>query len=49
MECEKIVGVDTVAFVDYLTSGWGISLICAIDFTASNRAYTDPNSLHNIY
>ena len=23
-------------FVDYLRSGWQISLVCAIDYTASN-------------
>lgn len=33
-------------FVDYLRSGWQISLSVAIDFTASNGQVSDPTSLH---
>jgi hypothetical protein len=33
-------------FVDYLRSGWGISLAVAIDYTGSNGTPTDPSSLH---
>lgn len=33
-------------FLEYLTSGWEIELICAIDFTASNGNPQRPNSLH---
>lgn len=33
-------------FVDYLRSGWQISLSVAIDFTASNGQVNDPTSLH---
>jgi hypothetical protein len=33
-------------FVDYLRSGWGISLAVAIDFTSSNGEYSNPSSLH---
>ena len=36
---ESVEGVETVAFLDYLRSGWGMSLCCAIDYTASNRPY----------
>lgn len=34
------------SFVDYLRSGWGISMACAIDYTASNGAPSTPDSLH---
>jgi hypothetical protein len=34
------------SFVDYLRSGWQISLTTAIDYTASNRDPKDPLSLH---
>lgn len=34
------------SFVDYLRSGWAISLVCAIDYTGSNGAPTSPSSLH---
>ena len=33
-------------FVDYLRSGWNISLVCAIDYTASNGNSSSPSSLH---
>lgn len=35
-------------FVDYLQSGVGVSLVAAIDYTASNRPQVDPNSLHSM-
>ena len=35
-------------FVDYLRGGLQLNLITAIDFTASNRSPSDPNSLHFI-
>ena len=38
--------VETPSFVDYLRSGWQISLVAAIDYTGSNGAYTSPTSLH---
>ena len=34
------------SFVDYLRSGWAISLVCAIDYTGSNGTPTSPSSLH---
>ena len=34
------------SFVDYLRSGWQVSLTVAIDYTASNGEIRDPNSLH---
>jgi hypothetical protein len=33
-------------FIDYLRSGWQISLVCAIDYTLSNGEPTLPTSLH---
>lgn len=33
-------------FLDYLRSGWQISLVAAIDYTASNRDPSTPQSLH---
>ena len=38
--------VEKSSFVDYLRSGWQISLGVAIDFTGSNGDYTRPDSLH---
>ena len=32
--------------VDYLRSGWQISMVAAVDYTASNGAPTSPSSLH---
>ena len=40
--------VQKPSFVDYLRSGWGISLLMAIDFTASNGAFSLPTSLHHL-
>lgn len=34
------------SFLDYLRSGWTISLTAAVDYTASNGAYTNSTSLH---
>jgi hypothetical protein len=36
----------TPTFVDYLRSGWAISMVCAIDYTASNGNPSSPTSLH---
>ena len=33
-------------FVDYLRSGWAISMVCAIDYTASNGSPSQTSSLH---
>lgn len=33
-------------FIDYIYDGMQISMICAVDFTASNREPSDPRSLH---
>jgi hypothetical protein len=32
--------VETPTFVDYLRSGWEISLVAAVDYTGSNGSYT---------
>ena len=34
------------SFIDYLRSGWEVSLTLAIDYTASNGETSNPNSLH---
>lgn len=34
------------SFLDYVRSGWAISLSCAIDYTGSNGAPSNPSSLH---
>ena len=35
-------------FVDYLRSGWAVSLVAAIDYTASNGEPNQPGSLHTM-
>lgn len=32
--------IETPSFVDYLRSGWQISLVAAVDYTGSNGMYT---------
>lgn len=39
---------DVYEFVDYLRGGLNMTLVVGIDFTASNRDPTDPQSLHYI-
>ena len=34
------------SFLDYLRAGWQISIVTAIDYTASNGNPSDRNSLH---
>lgn len=38
--------IEKPTFLEYLQTGWGISLQLAIDYTGSNGDYTQPNSLH---
>jgi len=40
--------IEKPTMVDYLRSGWKISLSVAIDFTASNGELSEPSSLHYI-
>lgn len=40
--------IEKPSFSEYLKSGWNINLSVAIDFTASNKDPTDPESLHRI-
>lgn len=42
LNVRKFEMIDRPGFVDYLRSGWGISLACAIDYTASNGAPSTP-------
>ena len=46
MNFKKFELVERPSFVEYLRSGWQISLTLAIDFTASNGNYSEPQSLH---
>lgn len=43
---EEIKVNENPSFLQYLASGWEINLSGAIDYTASNKQYTDPQSLH---
>jgi len=45
---EECVIIKVPSFLDYVWGGCEISLIAAIDFTASNGHPSDPNSLHHI-
>jgi Copine/C2 domain len=38
--------IEKPTFIEYLQSGWGISMQTAIDFTGSNEDFTLPHSLH---
>ena len=40
--------IENANFVDYLRSGWQVSLSVAIDFTASNGQVTQPKSMHSL-
>lgn len=43
---EDIEVIEKPTFLEYLKTGWGISLSIAIDYTGSNGDYTQPDSLH---
>lgn len=46
MVVEHIDVQERPSFLEYLQAGWGISLSLAIDYTASNNPYSQPDSLH---
>ena len=48
VEFTQFLMIERPSMVDYLRSGWIISLSVAIDFTASNGEISDPTSLHYI-
>ncbi|CAI2363354.1 unnamed protein product [Moneuplotes crassus] len=48
MTFDKFQLIQRPTMVDYLRSGWIISLSVAIDFTASNGELSEPTSLHYI-
>ena len=48
LEFTQFIVFDRPSMIDYLKSGWAISLSVAIDFTASNGELSDPTSLHYI-
>jgi len=39
---------DQPTFMSYLKDGWNIQVTMAIDYTASNKPWTQPDSLHSI-
>jgi hypothetical protein len=43
---EKVVVEVRPTFADYIRGGVQLNTVVAVDYTASNRAVTDPNSLH---
>jgi copine 5/8/9 len=43
---KKLEITKRMSFVDYLRSGWAVSLVVAIDYTASNGNPSEPSSLH---
>jgi len=44
----KATVIKLYSMLDYLRGGCEISMVCCIDFTASNGAPTDPSSLHYV-
>lgn len=47
-EFTQFLVIEKPSMVDYLRSGWIVSLSVSIDFTASNGELSDPESLHYI-
>lgn len=43
---EEIVVNENPDFIQFVPKGWEISCVIAIDYTASNKHYLDPESLH---
>ena len=48
MVIDDLKVIDKPTFLQYLQTGWGISLAVAIDFTGSNGDPSYPNSLHHL-
>ena len=48
VEFKQVHVVEKPNFMEFLRSGWGISMTAAIDFTASNGDPNNPHSLHYI-
>lgn len=46
LKLEQFKIIEKPTFLEYLQSGWGISLQLAIDYTGSNGDYSQPDSLH---
>merc|ERR1719171_3096077 len=43
---DKVTMVPKYSFVDYLSGGLEVGLVCTVDFTRSNLGPSDPKSLH---
>ena len=43
---DNLIVYERPTFVDYLRSGWTVSMVAAVDYTASNGEPSNPNSLH---
>lgn len=48
LEFTQFLIIEKPSMIEYLRSGWMISMSVAIDFTASNGELSDPSSLHYI-
>lgn len=48
LEFTQFLIIEKPTMLEYLRSGWAISMSVAIDFTASNGEINDPSSLHYI-
>lgn len=48
LKVSKINLVEDISFLDYIRNGTQLHFAVAIDFTASNGAFTDPKSLHHL-
>jgi hypothetical protein len=45
---KEIKVMRTPNFLDYIMEGCDLTMSVAIDFTASNKEYDDPSSLHHV-
>lgn len=48
LKVDKLILTEETSFLDYIRHGTQLHFAVAIDFTASNGAYTDPKSLHHL-
>lgn len=48
IEFENFKCYERKSFLEYLRSGWNVSFVAAIDYTASNGNLSDPSSLHSL-
>ncbi|TNV81618.1 hypothetical protein FGO68_gene13326 [Halteria grandinella] len=46
---KKFIVIPHPSIAEYIRSGWGLNMSVAIDFTASNKEFKNPTSLHRQY